>query len=163
MCNEIFKENLNYSSFLAVLYLKIGIIVGMVCLCITGILVAVCCYKKKQRVVKDAELEYTRLAEWDCLNSPWKYVKNITEWMPFALSGSKNLIRIHVQNINIQKARNAVWFNFQMNYHINFLCYKFNASHLQVLLKTEIWDTRATCYLYIYTYANHKWCCLLVL
>lgn len=45
------------------LYLKIGIIVGMVCLCITGILVAVCCYKKKQRVVKDAELEYTRLAE----------------------------------------------------------------------------------------------------
>lgn len=57
------KKKLNYSSFLAVLYLKIGIIVGMVCLCITGILVAVCCYKKKQRVVKDAELEYTRLAE----------------------------------------------------------------------------------------------------
>lgn len=86
------------------LYLKIGIIVGLVCLCVTGILVAVCCYKKKQKVVKDAELEYTRLAEWGCLNSPSTFVKNIIVWMTFASSGSRNLIKTHVQNINIQKA-----------------------------------------------------------
>lgn len=46
-----------------VLILKIGISVGLVCLSVTGILVALCCFKKKKKRVKEAELEYTRLAE----------------------------------------------------------------------------------------------------
>ncbi|XP_022326876.2 uncharacterized protein LOC111126483 [Crassostrea virginica] len=45
------------------LILKIGISVGLVCLSVTGILVALCCFKKKKKRVKEAELEYTRLAE----------------------------------------------------------------------------------------------------
>ncbi|XP_061170143.1 uncharacterized protein LOC133179392 [Saccostrea echinata] len=45
------------------LYMKIGISVGLVCLCVTGILVAVCCFKKQQKVKKDSELDYTRLSE----------------------------------------------------------------------------------------------------
>ncbi|XP_062617296.1 uncharacterized protein LOC134279002 [Saccostrea cucullata] len=45
------------------LYLKIGISVGLVCLCVTGILVAVCCFKNQQKKKRDSELDYTRLTE----------------------------------------------------------------------------------------------------
>lgn len=38
------------------------------------------------------------------------------------------------------------WITISIFCAINFS----NASHLQVLLKTEIWETRATCYLYIH-------------